>query len=68
MVFFTAACCDAFGSEFTAENIESKIELTNDRFEGIGIQVKNVYMTHGQLDPWKVLGIQKGNLTTVIPS
>lgn len=67
LVFFTTLCGDAYGEEFTNEFIQQQTEATNLEFGGLEPQVENVYMTHGQLDPWRAAGIQDENQVTIIP-
>lgn len=31
----------------------------NKTYKGLNISVKKVYFTHGELDPWRPMGIQK---------
>ena len=67
LVFFTTLCKDAYGEQFTNEYIHKQTEGTNLEFGGLEPQVENVYMTHGQLDPWRAAGIQDETQATVIP-
>ncbi|XP_013105194.2 putative serine protease K12H4.7 [Stomoxys calcitrans] len=66
LVFFTTMCADAYGSEYTNEFINQQIDHTNEFFGGL-TPVENVYMSHGQVDPWRGMGIQDENLATIIP-
>lgn len=65
--FFTALCGDAYGENFTKEYIEKRLAETNKVFGGLYPEVENVYMTHGQLDPWRAAGIEDEKQTTIIP-
>ncbi|XP_032597694.1 putative serine protease K12H4.7 [Drosophila grimshawi] len=63
LALFTTMCADLYGSQYTNSFIERQLANTNTYFGGMSPNVKNVYLTHGQLDPWRAMGIQ----TTVIP-
>lgn len=65
---YTTLCRDAYGDKFTEEYIEQQVAKTNEFFGGLNPQVENVYMTHGQLDPWRAMGIQEEGKATIIPS
>lgn len=67
LVFFTTMCADAYGPEFTNEFIQQQIAGTNEFFGGLKPEVENVYMSHGQVDPWRAMGIQDENQATIIP-
>ena len=64
---YTTMCYDAYGSQFTNEYINSQIDQTNHQFGGLKPEVENVYITHGQLDPWRAMGIQSESEATIIP-
>ncbi|XP_046804332.1 putative serine protease K12H4.7 isoform X2 [Lucilia cuprina] len=64
---YTTLCQDAYGEEFTEEYIENQVKKTNEFFGGLQLEVENVYMTHGQLDPWRAMGIQEEGKATIIP-
>uniref|UniRef100_A0A1L8DP91 Putative thymus-specific serine protease n=1 Tax=Nyssomyia neivai TaxID=330878 RepID=A0A1L8DP91_9DIPT len=69
--FFVNLCQYAFGEEFSHEKIEHNICQINVKYEGLSPQVKNVYSTHGHLDPWKAAGAQtdinSDSPTVIIP-
>uniref|UniRef100_A0A1A9X1K7 Serine protease K12H4.7 n=1 Tax=Glossina brevipalpis TaxID=37001 RepID=A0A1A9X1K7_9MUSC len=65
--YYTTLCADAYSPTFTNKFIHQQIEKTNEFFDGLELKVDNVYMTHGQLDPWRAMGLQEGNQTTIIP-
>uniref|UniRef100_A0A1B0GB71 Prolylcarboxypeptidase n=1 Tax=Glossina morsitans morsitans TaxID=37546 RepID=A0A1B0GB71_GLOMM len=65
--FYTTLCADAYSSNFTEKFIKQQVDKTNDFFEGLELKVDNVYMTHGELDPWRAMGLQEGEQTTIIP-
>ncbi|XP_058979210.1 putative serine protease K12H4.7 isoform X1 [Musca domestica] len=67
LVFFTTMCADAYGQEFTNEFIQQQLDNTNAMFGGLNPEVENVYMSHGQVDPWRAMGIQDENQATIIP-
>lgn len=66
--FFTTLCADAYGKKFTPEYIQKRLDNTNKIFGGLRPEVENVYMTHGQLDPWRSVGLEDENQVTIIPS
>lgn len=43
---------------FTQEIIEQKIAQTNVNHLGFETQVTNVFFTHGEIDPWRPMGVQ----------
>ncbi|EDW68117.1 thymus-specific serine protease [Drosophila virilis] len=59
-------CKDVFSSKFGNEQIESNIAQTNEDFGGLEPNVENVYMTHGELDPWSAMGQGVAEGATVI--
>lgn len=67
LAFFTTLCGDAYGENFTNEYIEQRLAETNKIFGGLKPEVENVYMTHGQLDPWRAAGIEDQKQVTIIP-
>lgn len=67
LVFFITLCSDAYGEQFTNEYVRKQTEGTNLVFGGLEPQVENVYMTHGQLDPWRAAGIENATQATIIP-
>lgn len=64
---YISVCNDVYGIDFTNETIHQKVENTNKDFGGLNPNVKNVYITHGQLDPWSSMGIRDPAQATVIP-
>ncbi|XP_034486003.1 putative serine protease K12H4.7 [Drosophila innubila] len=64
---YTDTCHDVFGSDFTENDIQGYIKATNDEFGGIHQNIKNLYMTHGGLDPWSKVGAGKAQGATIIP-
>ncbi|XP_013105186.2 putative serine protease K12H4.7 [Stomoxys calcitrans] len=64
---YTQLCYDEFGEKFTEEFIENQIKATNQFFGALEPKVENVYMTHGQLDPWRAMGVQEEGKATIIP-
>lgn len=59
-------CKDVFSSKFGNEQVESNIAQTNEDFGGLEPNVENVYMTHGELDPWSAMGHGVAEGATVI--
>lgn len=60
-------CNDIFGPNYTSESIHRRVEDTNAHFGGLNPRVKNVYMTHGALDPWSSMGQNETHGAFVIP-
>lgn len=46
-------------SRFTEENIQELVLRKNATYGGLNPSITNVVFTHGQLDPWRALGVQK---------
>lgn len=67
MKLYSQLCYDEFGEKFTEEYIEGQIKGTNEFFGALNPEVENVYMTHGQLDPWRAMGVQEEGRATIIP-
>lgn len=67
--FFTTICKDVFGASFTSDSIHSQIMSTNRKFLGKTLEIDNIYMTHGELDPWRLVGKdEQHQMVTLIPS
>lgn len=64
---FINACKDAYKNHFTNFFIQDKIQETNNFFGAQSPGIDNVYTTHGQLDPWKTVGLQKEGGATILP-
>ncbi|XP_075144690.1 putative serine protease F56F10.1 [Haematobia irritans] len=64
---YTQLCYDEFGDKFTEDFIDNQIKSTNEFFGALDPKVENVYMTHGQLDPWRAMGLQEKGKSTIIP-
>lgn len=65
--FFTTLCADAYGDKFTYSYMQKRLQETNKIFGGLNPNVTNVYWSYGQLDPWRLAGIQNHSMATVIP-
>ncbi|KAL5290289.1 hypothetical protein ACFFRR_009935 [Megaselia abdita] len=61
------ACKDAYSEYFTKNTIYENIAATNEFFGALNPGTDNVYFTHGQLDPWRAMGLQEEGKATVIP-
>lgn len=61
------ACRDAYSEAFTNKTIYNNAEETNKYFGGLDPDTSNVYFTHGQLDPWRAMGLQEEGKATIIP-
>ncbi|CRL05479.1 CLUMA_CG018243, isoform A [Clunio marinus] len=68
---FTDACTEVFGPTFDEDFIRRQIELTNIMLGGAQPNVSNAYLTNGEMDPERFLGVLRDiNPTaraTVIP-
>lgn len=68
--FYEQMCHDIFDG-MTAEELRENIDRTNVRNGGMEPNFSNVFSTHGSLDPWSAMGIQKdlnpSSPTVVIP-
>lgn len=49
-------CEDIFGLD--REAVDAAAEKKNEKFGGFNPNVENVYFTHGQVDPWRSMGVQ----------
>lgn len=52
-------CSKVYGKEFNDKSLKKNIKKINQVYKGIKTPAKNVYYTHGELDPWRPMGIQK---------
>ncbi|EDV98620.1 putative serine protease K12H4.7 [Drosophila grimshawi] len=64
--FYIEMCKDVFSSKYGNEMIQSNTAQTNLDFGGMEPNVENVYMTHGELDPWSAIGHGVAEGATVI--
>lgn len=64
---FINACKDAFKTDFTNFVLQQNTEKTNQLFGGLDPGTDNVYFTHGQLDPWRAMGLQEEGKATILP-
>ncbi|KAG4072743.1 hypothetical protein HA402_001855 [Bradysia odoriphaga] len=55
--YYLKFCSEVFGDIFTADFIQQNIRRTNVAYGGLSPAVKNVYFTHGSIDPWHPTGI-----------
>lgn len=46
-------------SSFTPEIVHRNVDRTNVIYGELNPSVRNVYSTHGQLDPWRAMGVQE---------
>jgi len=58
--FSLRQCMDIFGPQFTPAMINSAINETNLYYGGRNLQVSNVILPNGSVDPWHALGILTG--------
>lgn len=56
---------------YSPPNIQQNVDRTNTMYRGRNPNVRNVYSTHGEFDPWHTMGVQEDiNLyspTVVLP-
>ncbi|XP_064550977.1 putative serine protease K12H4.7 [Drosophila montana] len=68
--YFEQLCRDAFGSGQTAAALALGIAQMNAQFGGLSfnqsVRYREVVFTHGELDPWRALGQQRGRQAVVI--
>lgn len=55
--YFEALCQDLYDFKFNLTSIESNVARTNTQYGGFDLNVRNVYFTHGDVDPWHPMGI-----------
>ncbi|XP_030374212.1 putative serine protease K12H4.7 [Scaptodrosophila lebanonensis] len=71
LLFFECLCRDAFGRRQTAAHLTDGIAQTNAQFGGLNfnqtVRYRQVFFTHGELDPWRALGKQFGHQALLIP-
>lgn len=48
-----------FSNRFDKKTIEENTRNTNKNYGGINNEISNLYLTQGQLDPWRPIGILK---------
>lgn len=44
---------------FSPDKVYETVERKNTIYGSLQPNVRNVYSTHGQLDPWRPMGVQK---------
>ncbi|XP_017967445.1 putative serine protease K12H4.7 [Drosophila navojoa] len=69
--YFEQLCRDAFGPEQSPATLALGIAQMNSEFGGHdfdqSLRYRHVLFTHGELDPWRVLGCEQGRQALVIP-
>ncbi|XP_017475617.1 PREDICTED: putative serine protease K12H4.7 [Rhagoletis zephyria] len=70
--YFQQLCRDVFDPLATGgDDISTSVQQTNKHFGGLTAAAitlqQRVIFTHGQLDPWRVVGLQEGNNVIMIP-
>lgn len=61
----TDICQDVLTYDY--DRIKKNVEATNRMFGGININVENIYITYGELDPWISVGASKKQGAVIIP-
>lgn len=61
------ACKDAYSDALTSAAIHENVAATNEFFGALNPGTDNVYFTHGQLDPWRAMGLQEEGKATILP-
>lgn len=68
--YFERLCRDAFGPELSPGTLALGIAQMNSEFGGHdfdhSLRYRQVLFTHGELDPWRVLGCERGRQALVI--
>uniref|UniRef100_A0A1L8DPD6 Putative thymus-specific serine protease n=1 Tax=Nyssomyia neivai TaxID=330878 RepID=A0A1L8DPD6_9DIPT len=64
--FYYQWCTDIFDESFYDYSINYNIYVTNLNNNGMHPVITNVYSTHGQLDPWRPMGVQQ-NVNSFAP-
>ncbi|XP_058458574.1 thymus-specific serine protease-like [Malaya genurostris] len=57
--FYLRMCSDLYNYVFTRTLLESNVARTNVIYGHMAPAVTNVFFTHGQLDPWRPMGLQE---------
>lgn len=60
-------CKDAYSEAYTNKAINDKVDATNEFFGALNPGTNNVYFSHGQLDPWRSMGLQEEGKATILP-
>ncbi|XP_055921970.1 putative serine protease K12H4.7 [Eupeodes corollae] len=64
---YVKACHDVYGDQFNNKTMHENADKTNEYFGGLNPEVENVYISHGELDPWHAMGITDKDKATMIP-
>ncbi|XP_059621345.1 putative serine protease K12H4.7 [Phlebotomus argentipes] len=56
--FMLQWCHDIYDESFNPDAVHQNINVTNQNNNGLNPIITNVYSTHGQLDPWRPMGVQ----------
>ncbi|XP_062563844.1 putative serine protease K12H4.7 [Armigeres subalbatus] len=56
---YVSMCYDLYDYRFTWARLDANIERTNVIYGHMNPAVTNVIFTHGQLDPWRPMGLQE---------
>uniref|UniRef100_A0A1B0DNK3 Uncharacterized protein n=1 Tax=Phlebotomus papatasi TaxID=29031 RepID=A0A1B0DNK3_PHLPP len=65
--FYYQWCTDLYDESFYNDSINYNIYVTNLNQNGMNPIITNVYSTHGQLDPWRPMGVQE-NVNSFAPT
>ncbi|KAI8438857.1 hypothetical protein MSG28_011203 [Choristoneura fumiferana] len=64
--FFIKQCQAIFGEDFNEKRVDDGVAQTNIMYGGITPNVTNVVFTHGDMDPWRRLGVLKDLSDTAV--
>lgn len=56
---FVKLCGDLYDGFFDESRLQNNADRTNVIYGGWNPEVTNVFFTHGQIDPWRAMGIQQ---------
>ncbi|XP_073958340.1 putative serine protease K12H4.7 [Choristoneura fumiferana] len=64
--FFIKQCQAIYGEDFNEKRVDDGVAQTNTMYGGITPNVTNVVFTHGDMDPWRRLGVLKDLSDTAV--
>lgn len=60
--FYVSFCRELFSNNFTVDFLRDAVERVNLMFAGLNPVVNNTINIHGELDPWRALGVYNRDL------
>ncbi|XP_073957726.1 putative serine protease K12H4.7 [Choristoneura fumiferana] len=64
--YYIKQCQAIFGEDFNEKRVDDGVAETNAMYGGITPKVTNVVFTHGDMDPWRRLGVLKDLSDTAV--